>query len=92
MAATPATASSSNITIGDTQVESTDDGQNADLVIAQETRLSQTATIQSLSPYATYASGGLILGIYDATGSNGGPGVLKAATSSRPPAGIRRMS
>jgi hypothetical protein len=83
MAGTPA-ASSSNvtvgITIGDTQVESIADNGNGNLVLAQETTLSQTATIQSLSFYVTRASGDLILGIYDATGSNGGPGALKAQT------------
>jgi hypothetical protein len=84
MAATPA-ASSTNvsvgITIGDTRVESAADDGNGNLALAQETTLSQTATIQSLSFYVTRASGDLILGIYDATGSNGGPGVLKAKTN-----------
>jgi hypothetical protein len=82
MAATPA-AGSSNITIGDTQVESADDDGNGNLVLAQGTTLPQTATIQTLSFYVTKASGDLILGIYDATGSNGGPGALKAYTCAR---------
>ena len=84
MAGTPA-ASSSNvtvgITIGDTQVESHADSGNGNLLEAQQATLSQTATIQSLSFYVTRASGDLILGIYDATGPNGGPGALKAQTN-----------
>ena len=46
------------------------------------TGIKQAATIQSLSFYVSAASGNLILGIYDATGPNGGPGALKASTAS----------
>ena len=53
--------------------------------MAQVAKLSQAATIQSLSFYVTAASGKLILGIYDATGPNGGPGALKASTASFTP-------
>jgi hypothetical protein len=75
MAATAPSSSNATIgiTIGDWQIESADDSQNANLVLAQETTLSQTATIRSLSFYVTSAHGNLILGIYDATGPNGGP-------------------
>jgi hypothetical protein len=71
----------STITIGDTNVESTGDSGNGNLLIAQEATLSEPATIESLSFYVTKASGNLILGLYDATGPNGGPGALKATTS-----------
>jgi hypothetical protein len=72
----------STITIGETNVLSTGDGGNGNLLCSQNTTLSQTATIDSLSFYVTTAAGNLRLGIYDATGPNGGPGALKAQTSS----------
>ena len=49
--------------------------------MAQQATLTQTATIQSLSFYVTKASGKLRLGIFDATGPNGGPGTKKAETA-----------
>ena len=58
------------------------DSENGNLLLAQSAKLAQAATIQSLSFYVTAASGNLILGIYDATGPNGGPGALKASTAS----------
>ena len=58
------------------------DSDNGNLLLAQIANLSQTATVQSLSFYVTAASGNLILGIYDASGPNGGPGALKASTAS----------
>ena len=61
------------------------DGDNGNLLSAQSAKLSQAATIQSLSFYVTAASGKLIFGIYDATGPNGGPGALKASTASFTP-------
>ena len=50
--------------------------------MAQAAKLAQAATIQSLSFYVTAASGNLVMGIYDASGPNGGPGALKASTAS----------
>ena len=73
------------VTIGDTAVLSAPDNGNGDLLLVQSATLAQTATIQSLSFYVTGASGNLILGIYDATGPNGGPGTLKASTASFAP-------
>jgi len=73
------------ITIGETPVLSADDSENGNLLLAQSATLAQAATIQSLSFYITVASGSLILGIYDATGPNGGPGVLIASTNSFTP-------
>lgn len=58
---------------------------NGNVLSAQIAKLSQAATVQSLSFYVTAASGNLILGIYDATGPGGGPGALKATTASFAP-------
>ena len=78
-------AQASTITIGETNVLSIADSGNADLLAAQNATLSQPATIESLSLYVTQASGNLVLGIYDASGPNGGPGALKAQTNSFTP-------
>src|SRR5215468_9049036 len=78
-------ARASTITIGETNVLSTADSGNGNLLAAQNATLSQPATIQSLSFYVTQASGNLVLGIYDASGPNGGPGALKAQTNSFAP-------
>ena len=77
--ATPtASTTSSPINIGETKVLTGLDSNNANLLLAQKATLSQTATIQSLSFYVRVAAGNLRLGIYDATGPNGGPGNLMA--------------
>ncbi|MEK7138619.1 MAG: hypothetical protein AAB799_00365, partial [Patescibacteria group bacterium] len=60
--------SAQTITIGETTILPADDSGNGNLLLAQSTTLSQTATIQSLSFYVTTAAGNLRLGIYDATG------------------------
>ena len=73
-------AQAQSVTIGSTTVWSASDGDNGNLLLAQVAKLPQAATIQSLSFYVTTASGQLALGIYDATGPNGGPGALKAST------------
>jgi hypothetical protein len=78
-------AQASTITIGETNVLSIADSGNANLLAAQNATLSQPATIESLSFYVSQASGNLILGIYDASGPNGGPGALKAQTNSFTP-------
>jgi hypothetical protein len=87
-------AFASTITIGETNVLSNADSGNGNLLAAQNATLSQPATIQSLSFYVTQASGNLILGIYDASGPNGGPGALKAHTNSFTPVvgGTQRTS
>ena len=78
-------AQAQSVTIGQTAVLSSGDSGNGNLLVAQSATLAQAATIQSLSFYVTAASGNLILGIYDATGPNGGPGALKASTASFTP-------
>lgn len=70
-----------NITIGETTVLSAPDNYNGDALLAQSTTLGQSGIIQSLSFYVTTASGELRLGIYDASGPNGGPGKLLAETN-----------
>ena len=61
------------ITIGETNTLPIEDGNNGNLLIAQQATLTQAATIQSLSFYVTNAAGDLRLGIYDATGPGGDP-------------------
>jgi len=78
-------APAQSITIGDTNIETAGDGGNGDLLLAQEAALGQSATIVSLSFYVTSASGSLVLGLYDATGSGGHPGKLLAVTNSFAP-------
>ena len=78
-------AQAQSVTIGQTSVLSSGDSGNGNLLLAQSATLAQAATVQSLSFYVTAASGSLILGVYDATGPNGGPGALKAQTNSFTP-------
>ena len=75
-------AQAQSVTIGSTTVWSSPDSGNGNLLVAQAAKLAQAATIQSLSFYVTAASGNLVMGIYDASGPNGGPGALKASTAS----------
>jgi hypothetical protein len=83
----------STITIGEPAVLSASDGQNGNLLLAQQATLSQPATVNSLSFYVIAADGELRLGLYDATGPNGGPGVLQAqANSFTPVAGWNTVS
>src|SRR5262249_20557757 len=70
----------STLTLGEANVLAEDDAQNANLLLAQSATLAQTATVQSMSFYVTTAAGKLRMGIYDATGPGGGPGVKKAET------------
>ena len=72
---------SSDRPIGETNVLTTPDSGNGNLLVAQQANLARAATIQSLSFYVTRASGKLRFGIFDATGPNGGPGTKKAETA-----------
>ena len=78
-------AQAQSVTIGQSSVYSTPDTSNANVLAAESINLAQTATVQSLSIYVSAAGGQLILGVYDATGPNGGPGALKASTASFTP-------
>ncbi len=73
------------LTMGETAVLGTQDSSNANLLIAQQATLSQAATIQSMSFYATSAAGQLRLGLYDASGANGNPGKKIAETAAFAP-------
>ena len=78
-------ASSNPLIIGETAILGDNDSGNGGLLLAQQTALPTSATIQSLSFYVTTASGDLRLGIYDATGPGGGPGAKRAETNSLTP-------
>lgn len=69
-----------SIMIGETNILNVDDSGNANLLLAQEATLARAATIRSLSFYVAMAAGQLRLGIYDASGPNGGPGAKRAET------------
>ena len=76
---TPTPAPPGSITIGETNILSTDDYGNGNLLLAQQVNLPQNATIQSLSFYVTNPAGRLRLGIYNDSG--GIPQNLKAQTA-----------
>jgi hypothetical protein len=78
-------AAAQTVTIGETAVLSAPDSGNGNLLLAQEASLSQSATIQSMSFYATAAAGELVLGVYDSTGPSKGPGHLVAQTAAFTP-------
>ena len=78
-------AAAQTVTIGETAVLTAADGDNGNLLVAQEASLSQPATIQSMSFYVTGAAGRLVLGIYKANGPSGGPGTLVAQTAAFTP-------
>ena len=73
------------ITMGEVNAPLSDiDSENSNLLLVQSATLAQPATLQSLSFYIQAAAGNLILGVYDSTGPNGGPGNLVAQTASVP--------
>jgi hypothetical protein len=80
---TPTSTVPGGMTIGETNILSTDDSGNGNLLVAQQAFLSQSATIQSLSFYVASPSGQLRLGIYDDAGGN--PGTLRAQTAAFTP-------
>ena len=66
------------IYVGEVNVLHADAGESSNLLIAQQTQLTHTATVQSLSFFVTNAVGKLRLGIYDDGWD--GPGALMAQT------------
>ena len=72
------------IKMGETNILSENDSGNGGLIVAYQTSLSQTATLQSLSFYVAQASGRLQLGVYSDT--NGNPGSLIVSTGLFTPA------
>jgi fibronectin type 3 domain-containing protein len=76
---------SAQVVMGEPNVLSSVDSNNANWLIAQQATLAQTATLQSLSFYASQAAGTVLLGVYDASGPSGGPGKLLASTNTITP-------
>jgi hypothetical protein len=76
---TPTPTTPGSISIGETNILSTDDYGNGNLLLAQQVNLPQNATLQSLSFYVTIPAGRLRLGIYNDSG--GKPQTLKAQTA-----------
>jgi hypothetical protein len=74
-------AANSTIVIGEPNIVTIDNSGDANLLVAQQTTLGQSATIQSMSFYVTTPAGKLRLGIYDASGPGGNPGAKKAETN-----------
>lgn len=75
------TDAAASITIGVANILAVDDSGNSTRLCAQKAIVPQTAMITSLSFYVATAVGKLRLGVYDATGPNGGPGAKKAETA-----------
>ena len=73
------------LNMGQVQQLSIPDNSNGDLLVTQQATLPQSAYLESFSFYVTNAAGSLILGLYDATGENGGPGKLVATTAAFSP-------
>ena len=73
------------VQIGETQILTSADNGNGNLILAQQATLNQTATLTSLTFDVTTVGGSLILGVYDSTGTGGGPGKLQATTVSFTP-------
>ncbi|MCC7000691.1 MAG: PKD domain-containing protein [Gemmatimonadaceae bacterium] len=74
-----------NVTFGESTLLPNVDGGNGDLLVAMQAAVPQGGTLQSLSFYITNAAGQLRLGVYDASGPNGGPGALVATTNAFTP-------
>jgi hypothetical protein len=70
-----------NLTMGFTSIGNTTDSGNVGQLLTQQATLSTTATIQSLSFYVAASVGNLRLGVYDSTGTGGGPGAKVAESA-----------
>src|SRR5262249_45039091 len=78
-------ASVSGGTMGDTTVYPATDSDNANLLLVQDATLSRAGVLRTMSFYVVNPAGSLQLGLYDATGSGGGPGKLLAQSSTFKP-------
>jgi hypothetical protein len=72
--------SAQTVDIGITNLLPNVDQGNAGLLMAQETTLTQAATLQTISFYIQTVDGTVRLGLYDSTGSQGAPGNKLAET------------
>ena len=79
------TSSQTLVNYGQTGTLAKTDSGNANLVSVQQTNFSQGGTLHSLSFYVDTAAGNLVLGVYDSSGANGGPGKLVAQTQAFTP-------
>ncbi len=77
-------AAAANV-IGETAVLGQPDGNNAGWLLSQNATLTKAAAILSMSVYCSTPGGQVRLGIYDATGPSGGPGVKRAETAAFTP-------
>jgi hypothetical protein len=73
-------AGADSIEMGAATILPLDDSGNAGWLSAQQTSLAEAATLESLSFYVATPAGQLRLGLYDASGSGGGPGNKLAET------------
>lgn len=71
--------------MGETAVFTDIDGGNGNLILAQDASLATAGTLRSCSFNVTAIAGQLRLGVYDASGSGGGPGKLLAQTAAFTP-------
>ena len=85
LSASTTACSTSTITAGETSVLPVGDSGNGNLLVAQQASVGQASVLQSLSFYVTTAAGKLRLGVYDSSGSNGGPGAKIAETTELTP-------
>ena len=70
-----------DFTLGETaMLGQVDQGGNQNSILAQIETLTQPGVIVNLTIYIETASGHFVLGIYDATGPGGSPGILLAQT------------
>ena len=76
----PPNPGDSGVFIGNTTVLPLADHGYGNLLVAQKTALSQSATLKSMSFYVAVAAGKLKLGVYDASGKGGTPGKLVGGT------------
>jgi hypothetical protein len=79
--------------MGETMQLPNNDNANGNLLLAQDAQLAAPGTLESLSFFVTNAAGNLVLGVYDASGTGGGPGKLMASTNAfRPTTGWNTQS
>jgi hypothetical protein len=69
------------VEIGEPQIMPEDDRDLSGYLVAQPALLDVESAVQSLNLYVTAAAGNLRVGIYDASGPDGGPGAKLAETA-----------
>lgn len=69
------------IALGEPHIQALEDSGNKDFLLSQPHVLEVPGTLQSLSLYVTRADGTFRMGVYDASGPGGGPGLKLAETA-----------